>query len=129
MIGGGVTPGGGTRVKLRMRKSSPVKSTGLPVKSASRHVRYSRMWRTGREKSKPSCPSMATLWLSPIPRTNRPPVAAWAVSACCAITTGWRVKVGTTNVPSSIRRVRAPASASAMAASNPRDETFGIQTA
>ena len=87
------------------------------------------MCRMGREKSKPNCPSIDTRWLRPIPRTNRPPVAAWAVSACWAITTGWRVNVGTTKVPSSRRFVRAPPSARAIAASKPREETFGIQTA
>ena len=128
-IGGGVTPGGGVRAKLRMRKSWPVKSTVCPLKRAARHVRYSRLCRIGREKSKPNCPSIDTRWLRPIPRTNRPPVAAWAVSACWAITTGCRVNVGTTNVPSSRRFVRAPPSARAIAASKPRDEMFGIQTA
>ena len=36
-----------------------------------------------------------------MPSRKRPPQAALAVAACCAITTGWRGNVGTTDVPSS----------------------------
>ena len=47
--------------------------------------RYSRMWRAGFSKESPSIPSITIWWLSPMPRTNRPPVAACVVIACCAM--------------------------------------------
>ena len=50
----------------------------------------------------------------PMPSASRPFVAAWVDSACCAMAKGWRGYVGITAVPSSIRRVTWPASASAV---------------
>src|SRR5882724_10311804 len=55
-----------------------------------------------------------------MPRVKRPPAAACAVSACCAIATGWRGKVGTTAVPSSIRLVARAHKAATMIASAPK---------
>ena len=56
---------------------------------------------------------------SPIPRMNRPPLIDCAVSACCAITTGWRGYVGTTAVPRSMPGTSRPTTASAAIASIP----------
>ena len=43
----------------------------------------------------------------PSPSVKRPSHTAWFDSACCAIAIGWRVWIGTTAVPSSIRVRRA----------------------
>ena len=51
---------------------------------------------------------------------NVPIVAAWVDNACCAIAMGWRGKVGTTAVPSSIRFDARPATAIAVMASMPK---------
>ena len=64
--------------------------------------------------------SITILWLRPIPNVNRFPEAAATVSACWAIACGWRGKVGTTAVPSSIRGTWMPATASAVIASWPK---------
>ena len=48
---------------------------------------------------------------------NRPSHTAWVDSACCAIATGCRVWIGITAVPSSIRVVARPMSATAVSAS------------
>ena len=81
---------------------------------------YSRMWVKGLANERPSMLSITTWWESPMPSVKRPPQAAFAVRACCAIAVGWRGKVGTTPVPSSIRLVSRPASAQAMIASTPK---------
>src|SRR5207248_614953 len=61
-----------------------------------------------------------TIWCErPTPSVKRPPAMACAESACCAIACGWRGKVGTTAVPSSMRRVSRAHSAAAMIASMP----------
>src|SRR5262245_25686750 len=63
--------------------------------------------------------SSTTGWCrSPIPSTNRPPVAACAVSAAAAVACGWRVQVGTTAVPTVISDVPAAAIASPEIASS-----------
>ena len=64
--------------------------------------------------------SMTILWLSPMPRQSRPPLAAFTVSACWARTIGCRGNVGTTLVPSSIRGTSRPTIASAVNASWPK---------
>jgi hypothetical protein len=53
----------------------------------------------------------------PMPRVNRPEHATWVVSACCAMICGWRVWIGTTAVPISMRSVIWPSSATAVIAS------------
>ena len=58
--------------------------------------------------------SMTTGCDGPIPSTSRPSVAAWVDIACCAIAIGCRGYVGITAVPSSMRFVTWPASASAV---------------
>ena len=55
-----------------------------------------------------------------MPRQSRPPHAAFTVRACCASTIGWRGKVGTTLVPSSMRGTSRPATASTVSASFPK---------
>ena len=69
--------------------------------------------RTGR-------PSMSVTiqWCDgPSPSVNRPSHTAWFESACCAMAIGWRVWIGTTAVPSSIRVVTVPISVMAVIAS------------
>ncbi len=56
---------------------------------------------------------------SPMPSVSRPPLIAWVVSACCAITIGWRGNVGTTAMPSSMPGISRPTTASAVIASMP----------
>ena len=69
---------------------SPVNDTGPSRRSGRRIARYSRMWRTGLSNDKPNIDSM-TIWCDrPMPSVNRPPVAAWAVSAWPASIIGWR---------------------------------------
>ena len=58
----------------------------------------------------------------PSPSVNRPSHTAWVDSACCAMATGWRVWIGITAVPSSMRVVARPISAIAVSAS----KSFGI---
>ena len=49
--------------------------------------------------------SLTIQWCDgPRPSVNRPSHTAWFASACCAIATGWRVWIGITAVPSSMRR-------------------------
>lgn len=52
-----------------------------------------------------------------MPNVNRPPQATWVVNACCARAIGWRVWIGTTAVPISMRSVACPISATAVSAS------------
>lgn len=60
-----------------------------------------------------------TIWCErPMPSASRPPVAACVVSAWPASTDGCRGKVGTTDVPSSIRGTVRPATASSVSASH-----------
>ena len=66
------------------------------------------MWRTGLSNERPNMPSMTSWCDKPMPRTNRPPLAACTVSACCAIVSGWRLYVGTTPVASSMRGTSRP---------------------
>ena len=63
----------------------------------------------------------------PMPSVNRPSHTAWFASACCAIATGWRVWIGMTAVPSSIRFVAAPMSATAVSPSK-SSGIWGTQT-
>ena len=53
----------------------------------------------------------------PTPRLNRPPHTACTDSACCPSAIGWRDCSGTTAVPSSMRLVSRPMSATAVMAS------------
>ena len=48
------------------------------------------MWEARRAYESPSRCSITSWWEKPIPSTKRPQDAAWVVSACCAIATGWR---------------------------------------
>ena len=85
----------------------------VPVSSSeSRIARYSDMCLTGRSHFIPQRPSTEGWCARPIPRTSRPLDAACAVSAPAAMTSGWRVHVGTTAVPSSMFDVARPAIAS-----------------
>ena len=56
----------------------------------------------------------------PMPSVRRPPSAACAVRAPCAIATGWRGGAGTIAVPSSIVAAAWPATASAVSGSMPQ---------
>ena len=56
-------------------------------------------------------------WDGPSPSVNRPSQTAWVESACCAMATGWRVWIGITAVPSSMRVVDRAISATAVSAS------------
>ena len=58
----------------------------------------------------------------PIPSVKRPSHTAWVESTCWAMATGWRVWIGTTAVPTSMRSVAPPMSAAAVRAS----KSFGI---
>ena len=58
-------------------------------------------------------------WLGPMPRRKRPG-ANWATTwACCAITRGWRGKMGTIDVPNLMLLVRPAAAAITVMLSNP----------
>ncbi len=52
-----------------------------------------------------------------MPSVNRPPHTTWVVNACCAMIIGWRVCIGTTAVPISMRSVACPIRATAVIAS------------
>ena len=101
------------------RKISPSNRALPPSTSERSTVRYSLMCRAGRSNGSPQRSSTVGLCDSPMPRSSRPPVAALAVSACCASITGWRGNVGTTAVPMRMRSVRWPASANSVSASTP----------
>src|ERR1700692_1522448 len=64
-------------------------------------------------------------WLTPIPRINRPSVAADAGSACRASANGCWGEATTTLEPSSIPAVAAPATASVLSASQPATSAHG----
>ena len=64
--------------------------------------------------------STMTLCEGPMPSVKRLFVAACTVIACCAIAQGWRVYVGITAVPISMRDVRCPAIAMAVIESAPK---------
>jgi hypothetical protein len=77
------------------------------------------MCRARRAYESPSRLSITTGCERPTPSVKRPPQAEPAVSACCASAVGWRGCVGTTAVPSSMRRVSRPSSAQTVTASKP----------
>lgn len=52
-----------------------------------------------------------------MPSVNRPPHAICVVKACWAMIIGWRVWIGTTAVPISMRSVACPMSVTAVIAS------------
>jgi hypothetical protein len=64
---------------------------------------------------------------TPRPRASRPWQTAWVDSACWARAIGWRGWTGTTAVPISMRSVAAPATATAVRASN-SSGIWGIHT-
>ena len=62
-----------------------------------------------------------TIWCDrPTPSVNRPPASSLAVSACWAMTIGWRGAMGTTAVPTSMPGTSRPMIAAVVIASTPK---------
>ena len=72
--------------------------------------KYSRRCPSGALKGKPMA-SMSGRWLGPTPRRKRPGAREAITWVCCTVTSGWRGKVGTMDVPSLMRCVRTAAAA------------------
>ena len=65
-------------------------------------------------------PSTTGLCDGPMPRSSRPPITAWVVSACWASIIGCRGYVGTTAVPRRMSGTCRPATAMVVSASWPK---------
>ena len=78
-MGGGASICSGPNVEAL--SVSPTKDTCSPSRSGIRMERYSLMWRAGFSNDSPKTFSITNWWDSPMPRVNRPPVAAWTVRA------------------------------------------------
>ena len=113
--GGSASGSSVTSSGLCTRNSSFSTSTGPgPGERGVQHLEVVAHRCAGRSYGRPSMSSTIQWCDGPSPSVKRPPHTAWFESACCAIATGWRVWIGMTAVPSSMRSVTWPISATAV---------------